>query len=86
MLDKEEAEMKEEEEKKSRPVVRLGMLELGKLVESLPVARWFRPEKESPPSPAYVSGHRRGQRRRKGFSGWSTYKDGATLLLHGILI
>lgn len=26
MLDKEEAEMKEEEEKKSRPVVRLGML------------------------------------------------------------
>lgn len=32
MLDKEEAEMKEEEEKKSRPVVRLGMLELGKLV------------------------------------------------------
>lgn len=25
MLDKEEAEMKEEEEKKSRPVVRLGM-------------------------------------------------------------
>jgi hypothetical protein len=31
MLDKKEAEMKEEEEKKSRPVVRLGMLELGKL-------------------------------------------------------
>jgi len=47
MLDKEEAEMKEEEEKKSRPVVRLGMLELGKLVESLPVARWFRPEKKA---------------------------------------
>lgn len=47
MLDKEEAEMKEEEEKKSRPVVRLGMLELGKLVESLLVARWFRPEKKA---------------------------------------
>lgn len=47
MLDKEEAEMKEEEEKKSRPVVRLGMLELGKLVESLLVACWFRPEKKA---------------------------------------
>lgn len=85
MLDKEEAEMKEEEEKKSRPVVRLGMLELGKLVVSS-CCSLVSPRKESPPSPAYVSGHRRGQRRRKGFSGWSTYKDGATLLLHGILI
>lgn len=46
MLDKEEAEMKEEEEKKKQAGGSFRDAGVGQ-VESLPVARWFRPEKKA---------------------------------------